>query len=1304
MTRTRFGIPLLFTGAAVRCLCAIAVTALSAESSGRPALDEDQLRTDLAVLTSSPHRLPGSDASHRAVEHLRNRLQEIGVQTVLDLDMPVWSYEAGTCELHVGNRTIPLSPMRPNLIVPPATPKGGTQGPLLYVGAGTLEDYGDRSPDGAIVLLEYEHARNWQHAFRMGAKAVVFIGDGDETPSDTGHVPVPTNFVRAYAQRAAFEGFDLESLEGDATLVAHPHWRHTYVPNIIARIPGVSGANGSSDETVVLAAEYDTYGAVPHRAAGARRAANVSALLQLAEHFARNPPPRNIVVMFLGNRAFNHQGAREVYNALHMPANQHATLTEEHEAETEAVENMRALLERKGLKYEGDEAGADHLHSLLRSEVDFLRDDVASNLQSLRLHMYKEGAHTEELEARENELTEHRLLIDQIRRAIHGRDLLPFVAMQEEYAEGVFTSADSEEWNEKERAEMRLKARDRMLPLFATIREQIRSRLDQRARELARLQLLDNQRSDLRHALLPEDQLAEDRNVNPGILAHLVLDISDNGPKWGVYVGDDRHKLLDSERGESADQPGFYSRFLSVCRDVAGNIPNGGLLHPRTLRDPLFGDTFVAGRYTSSGNVAGGYGVYHAALTTGFDARRRDGYPADTPEALNLEAMLPQFNSCFGFLDRLAGTPALTMPPLFTTKMTSKYRGWTGGRSHGDFAALSVIGGLAETRPAAGAMLAQWPAPTLGTAFWNHLNKAGQMPDFCPVSLERVSSVGRFRTLGIRTDYSTHVGLVGALFERTGRLSAITNQATVSGKIASSIRIDLISCVSYNMIHPAVHDAFPGSLSLLEATSDALFMDKRYMWGSHERIIFGHFSNRGVSKGLKVFQPLGPVVLGEINEQSPSGTGIDLRANLGSPVVSRYTHDNLWNLNESRLRNLRSRGITRPDLEVLHGEALAAARQAETDPDLAQSEASRLASASLSHRLYGPLRSSLDDLVHAIVMLLLLAIPFAFAMERLLICAKSIYGRIGGFVLMFAITFGILFWLHPGFAISSAPMLIFLAFAILLLSSLVIFIVVRKFNVELKALQGQSVGSHAVEVSRMGTMMAAVGMGMSTMRRRPTRTLLTAITVVALTFTILCFASFTQEVGVHAVYEGPTSERMPSSVLIHQLDFSQLPEDLSATLGSKDSQSLDYVGEQWWLVRQKSNAPYFSVAHPATGEAVTVDAVLGLQAGEIRHWPALGNTLNAGGENPAEAIARNAVFLPRIVLDSLGLAVGDTVLLEGREAVVGGTINGGRMQRLRNIDGRPVIPVNFAEETAIGGGAESHHWRQTQHRACTFQR
>ena len=55
--------------------------------------------------------------------------------------------------------------------------------------------------------------------------------------------------------------------------------------------------------------------------------------------------------------------------------------------------------------------------------------------------------------------------------------------------------------------------------------------------------------------------------------------------------------------------------------------------------------------------------------------------------------------------------------------------------------------------------------------------------------------------------------------------------------------------------------------------------------------------------------------------------------------------------------------------------------------------------------VYTSVRAILDELVRAILVLLALSVPFAFALERLLIGSTNIYRQIVWFVLLFVGTF-----------------------------------------------------------------------------------------------------------------------------------------------------------------------------------------------------------------------------------------------------------------------------------------------------------
>lgn len=374
-------------------------------------------------------------------------------------------------------------------------------------------------------------------------------------------------------------------------------------------------------------------------------------------------------------------------------------------------------------------------------------------------------------------------------------------------------------------------------------------------------------------------------------------------------------------------------------------------------------------------------------------------------------------------------------------------------------------------------------------------------------------------------------------------------------------------------------------------------------------------------------------------------------------------------------------------MEEYHRQASKWLEEGKSAEEAAALEALLHRSVQLSHRLYEPLREAMNDLVRSIVLLLLLAVPFSFAMERLLFCATSVYRRLTGFAAVFLTTFGLLYLMHPGFSVATTPLFIFLAFTIIVLSSLVIIILVRKFETELKVLQGQSDQAHSLEVSRVGTLLAAVGMGMSTMRRRSVRTILTAVTVVMLAFTILAFASFGSRLGVRATYEGPPAPAEAPGLLVRQLDYRELKPRLLELLQAGGGAA---AHGQWWLARRSPEDPPVAVARAGHEGSWQLDGILGLDPDEPARWENLRAAL--GGDAAVEAFRQGSVFLPGVYSERLGLEAGDAFVLAGRQVRFGGDLDAGSLQRLRHLDGRSLIPVDFREileETGVDGGAEA---------------
>ncbi|KPK83456.1 MAG: hypothetical protein AMJ81_08230, partial [Phycisphaerae bacterium SM23_33] len=422
----------------------------------------------------------------------------------------------------------------------------------------------------------------------------------------------------------------------------------------------------------------------------------------------------------------------------------------------------------------------------------------------------------------------------------------------------------------------------------------------------------------------------------------------------------------------------------------------------------------------------------------------------------------------------------------------------------------------------------------------------------------------------------------------------------------------------------------------MRALSTAEFQADRYLVAEHGNVLAVFAPNDAT--GLKLFNKAGMVLLRNENSRDKyQGVGISLDNPYEHPVTGELTARDLRTLNEYRLNLLRDNRINQESLEILNNRAKELEIQAAKgrQPEKPGAEAKSLdwyfgtlgAAAAMSRRVYRPLVGVLNDLVTAVVLLLLLAVPFAYSLERLLIGSPHIYRQIGWFTVFFLLTFVLLYVVNPAFRIAATPVIIFLAFAIIVLSSLVIFIMVRKLQAEIRKAQGLATTVHSTDVSRLSTMMAAVNMGISTMRRRPLRTLLTAITVVLLTFTILTFASFGSSWGNRRTYQGPMSG--PSRILVRHMLWSPISDEVYKKLRGHLSDEAQVIPRYWV-------SPTAQEAQNAMRSGESLEMLV--SSGDTRHVTPVAAAIGLDRRDVDRQSLIKQLFHPAARLDMLGTA------------------------------------------------------------------
>ena len=169
-------------------------------------------------------------------------------------------------------------------------------------------------------------------------------------------------------------------------------------------------------------------------------------------------------------------------------------------------------------------------------------------------------------------------------------------------------------------------------------------------------------------------------------------------------------------------------------------------------------------------------------------------------------------------------------------------------------------------------------------------------------------------------------------------------------------------------------------------------------------------------------------------------------------------------------------GISNEIIRDLHANSkrdLAAAREAENQQDypaFADATDSLLA---MQSQEYQTLSNTTNGIIHGVIFLLLGVIPFSYFLERLLVGSPNVYKQIGWFAFFFVLMTASDLWFHPAFRISTSPLMILLAFFILILSSTVVYILWGKFEEEIKRLRGTSGDTAHIQSFQRGAVLGA---------------------------------------------------------------------------------------------------------------------------------------------------------------------------------------------------------------------------------------
>lgn len=445
---------------------------------------------------------------------------------------------------------------------------------------------------------------------------------------------------------------------------------------------------------------------------------------------------------------------------------------------------------------------------------------------------------------------------------------------------------------------------------------------------------------------------------------------------------------------------------------------------------------------------------------------------------------------------------------------------------------------------------------------------------------------------------------------------------------------------------------------------------------------------------LKITMAAGPaatkLVLIHSTKGNPEGDGYVVGNGGAITNTPLKVANDMWRLDEFRIKRLAKYRIINEGINSLHAMAkkeIDIATSALENNEYSTFNSHARAAWGYEARAYPDVQATAKDVVNGVLFYLALMLPFAYFVERLFFGYPNLKNQLMAAFLIFLGVFTMFRYFHPAFDITMNPVIVFIAFIMLALSVLVTVLVANKFEEQLKALNRTMSGMHSADIGRMGIAAAAFSLGISNMRRRKARTVLTCITLVLITFTVLSFTSIVQTMRFNKV----PAPGKPSynGLMLRTALWEQLQEPAYRLLKDEFGGTRAVAPRAWFYGTIPLEQTFLTLkrndkTYDARGAVGFVE-----QEKEVSH---LDRSLLPGGRWFKDTDTYS-VILPDVIATGLEIAPEDVgkakVTFSGVEYTVIGIVDSAKFKAISDLDRETLTPVDFIamqKMTQQGGG------------------
>lgn len=774
--------------------------------------------------------------------------------------------------------------------------------------------------------------------------------------------------------------------------------------------------------------------------------------------------------------------------------------------------------------------------------------------------------------------------------------------------------------------------------------------------------------------LLKSAKSLRERGSEYDIAASLSLHLSSHGNGIGAFHRGWLYNLKDSVK-----RTGIYSKIGDVLRN--STFSSDLILYQDSLRPTLMRtwDSWFLDRPALGGEVSSMAGLIGLSLVTTGDSRPLWGTPADTINSIDWIYVAEQQELLHSLVKSVVMAPEISGRKR-PRKGFSEVTGTTN---------LLLQGELFATYPAEGATILAYQG----------LSQYHAMVD----------SDGIFRIKGFadKKNVSDKLILEGYRFDHNGEAHwAIDKKGT--GKknyrlkiLRQQMKTDLImfTCKQstiFNLLEPR-NLGFMTKIQLYDGRRDA--PPQRYWYSridTRKSSMCSIFVEPGTPYKATLSDTLitTKMILSNSDEENSGGTGFIIDDFPKIPATILTSAQDAWALLGPRIDNLENHGIFDPrinDLKLRGLQALADAQKAYSKLDYKDSWQNAETALALATRVYTAIDHTQQDVLFGVLFYIALFVPFAFVMERFLCNYSSIYKRIAAFFVILAVLIAIIYNIHPAFNLAYSPLIVILAFFIIALSALVSLIIFFRFEKEMFAFQNRAIHFKPQEIGRWKAFMAAFFLGVSNLRRRKLRTILTCTTLVILSFTIMSFTTIKS--GKEHTRIAFSDKAAYSGLLLKKADWRSLPPQAMEIL-TTGMDDISPPAPRVWLEHALATKPVH-IPLALAGKTIEAQGLLGLSVNEAQVTKVSDFLTNGRWFNKDDKL--HIIVSDKIAQD-LGVHPGSLqkITLWGIPFTVIGTFNSEQLNNSIDLDGEPLTPVIFsgneeqgesdAEQEAIESG------------------